>query len=177
MGYLSKRLSNEIRGKGLAYHYSMYLSVNEGRTTLRIYMASRMVDSYMVVHTTFQNYLYGKTPWEEELVESAKGALIYFRTASEETVTGLISQAVTAYMMDTDSKYNRVFTKSLAKVNTDDVRAVAEGILGQFLLPNKTQTVVVCNKGEIDQVVDNLTNYGIDIKLYKSYEDTFLNFQ
>jgi len=175
--YLSRRLFNEVRGKGLAYGSHMSLSLSQGRITLGISRASRMVDAYNVVHTIFQNYLDGETPWEEELVESAKGAQIYSQTTLEETMTGLISQAALAYMIDTDSKYNRVFTKSLAKVNTDDVRAVAEGILGQFLIPNKTQTVVVCNKGEIDQVVDNLTNYGIDIKLYKSYEDTFLNFQ
>ena len=48
--------------------------------------------------------------------------------------------------------------------------------LPQFLLPNSTQTVVVCNKGQIDGVVEDLQKYGMEIKLYGSYEETFLNF-
>ena len=124
----------------------------------------------------FQSYIEGKTLWDEALTESAKGALIYSWAGKEETVTGLVSQAVRAYTRQTDSKYNRFFTKSLAKVNTDDLKAAANKVLPQFLLANSTQTVVVCNKGRINEVVEDLSKYGMDIKLYDSYEDTFLNF-
>ena len=175
--YLNKRLSHQIRGKGLAYGSSMHLSLSEGRIVLRVYRASQLTDAYKVIRTLFQNYLHEEAHLEEELVESAKRTLIFSRVASEDTVTGLISQAVTAYIRGTDSRYNRQFINALAKVNADDLKVVAKGILQQFLLPNNTQTVVVCNKGEINKVVDNLNTYGFDIELYKSYEDTFLNFQ
>lgn len=175
--YLSDRLYHEVRGKGLTYSISMYMSVSTGRIVLSLSKSSQLADAYEAVRTIFQKYIAGDTAWDEALVESAKGALIYSWAEKEETVTGLVSQAIRAYMRETDSKYNRVFTKSLATVNTDDLRAAAERILPQFLLPNSTQTVVVCNKGKIETVVEDLTKYGMEIKLYDSYEDTFLNFE
>jgi len=175
--YLSDRLYHEVRGKGLTYSISMYMSVSTGRIVLSLSKSSQLADAYKTVREIFQNYIDGETVWEEALVESAKGALIYSWAEKEETVTGLVSQAVRAYTRETDSRYNRVFTKSLAKVNADDLKAAAEKILPQFLLANSTQTVVVCNKGKINQVVEDLSKFGMEIKLYESYEDTFLNFQ
>jgi len=175
--YLSDRLYHQVRGKGLTYSISMYMSVSTGRIVLSLSKSSQLADAYKAVRTIFQNYVDGETLWDEALVESAKGALIYSWAEKEETVTGLVSQAVRAYTRETDSKYNRFFTKSLARVNTDDVKAAADKILPQFLLSNSTQTVVVCNKGKINQVVEDLSKYGMEIKLYDSYEDTFLNFQ
>ena len=163
--YLSDRLYHEVRGKGLTYSISMYMSVSTGRIVLSLSKSSQLADAYKAVREIFQNYIDGKTPWDEALVESAKGALIYSWAEKEETVTGLVSQAVRAYTRETDSKYNRYFTKSLAKVNTDDLRAAANKILPQFLLPDATQTVVVCNKGRINEVVDDLSKFGMDIKL------------
>ena len=149
----------------------MYMSVSTGRIVLSISKSSRLADAYKAVREIFQSYIEGNTLWDEALAESAKGALIYSWAEKEETVTGLVSQAVRAYTRQTDSKYNRFFTKSLAKVNTDDLKAAAIKVLA-----NSTQTVVVCNKGRINEVVEDLSKYGMDIKLYDSYEDTFLNF-
>ena len=174
--YLSDRLYHEVRGKGLTYSISMYMSVSTGRIVLSLSKSSQLADAYKAVRQIFQSYIEGKTLWDEALAESAKGALIYSWAEKEETVTGLVSQAVRAYTRQTDSKYNRFFTKSLAKVNTDDLKAAANKVLPQFLLANSTQTVVVCNKGRINEVVEDLSKYGMDIKLYDSYEDTFLNF-
>jgi len=175
--YLSDRLYHEVRGKGLTYSISMYLSVSTGRIVLSMSKSAQLADAYKAVREIFQNYVEGQTSWDEALSESAKGALIYSWAEKEETVTGLVSQAVRAYTRQTDSKYNRYFTKSLANVNTDDLKAAANKLLPQFLLPNSTQTVVVCNKGRINEVVDDLSKFGMEIKLYDSFEDTFLNFE
>jgi len=174
--YLSDRLYHEVRGKGLTYSISMYLSVSTGRIVLSLSKSSQLADAYKAVRNIFESYIEGETKWDDALLESAKGALIYSWAEKEETVTGLVSQAVRAYTRETDSKYNRFFTKSLAKVNTKDLKKAAEKTLPQFLLPNSTQTVVVCNKGQIDGVVEDLQKYGMEIKLYGSYEETFLNF-
>ena len=51
-------------------------------------------------------------------------------------------------------------------------------MLPLFLDNRKTQSVVVCNSGQIGPIVDDMkTMFGLELKLFDTYEDTFLNFE
>ena len=43
-----------------------------------------------------------------------------------------------------------------------------------FLSSDTTLTSVVCNKGNIDEVVEELEKFGFDFTTYDTLEDTFL---
>ena len=46
-----------------------------------------------------------------------------------------------------------------------------------FLDDTKTQTVVVCNSGRVEKIVNDMEEmFGLKFKLYESFEDTFLNY-
>ena len=47
-----------------------------------------------------------------------------------------------------------------------------------FLDNSKTQSVLVCNNGRVDKIVDDMEDmFGLKFKLYETFEDTFLNFE
>merc|ERR1712127_723499 len=172
--YISDRLFHEVRGKGLTYSIAMYLSVTTGRLGVKLSKSSQLVEAYKATRKILQRYVDGSSSFEPALVESAKGALIYAWAEKEETVTGLVKEAARAYTRETDSKYNRVFTKSLAYVETKDLEEAAARLLPLFLSPKSTLTAVVCNKGNIEEVVTELGKFGFDFTTYDKLEDTFL---
>ena len=87
-------------------------------------------------------------------------------------MSGLVSQADTAYFRHVDANYNRMFTKSLDRVNRKSVKSVAKQILTQFLDADSTQTVIVCNKEKMGEVAQDFAKLGFQMKLYNSYEET-----
>lgn len=172
--YMSDRLYHEVRGKGLTYSIAMYLSVSTGRLGLKLSKSSQLTEAYNVTRQLLQGYVDGSTTFDPALVESAKGALIYSWAEKEETVIGLIKEAARAYTRRTDAKYNRAFTRSLGGVEAEHLAEAAKRFLPLFLSPDTTLTSVVCNKGNIDEVVEELEKFGFDFTTYDTLEDTFL---
>merc|ERR1711860_297737 len=149
-----------------------------GRVVLGMSKSVQLTGAYKAVREILNNYVQGVTEWDKALVESAKGALIYSWAEKEETVSGLVTEANKAYRRGADSKYNRQFTVSIADVTTEQVKEVANRILPLFLDNEKTQSVVVCNSGRIGPNVDDMKMmFGLELKLFDKYENTFLNFE
>ena len=76
-------------------------------------------------------YLQGVTEWDETLIDSAKGSLIYSWAEKEETVSGLVTEANKAYRRGADSKYNRQFTVSIGDVTIEQIKEVAKRYLSE----------------------------------------------
>ena len=173
LNYLSNTFFYKVRGKGLAYTAEMLLSVNTGRIILKLYDAAQLTAAYKEVRRIFRGHLLGKTPWDETLVDSAKGELIYTWTVREESMEALANQAYLMYFRNVDTSYNRMFTKSLATVKSKSLKSIAKQILTQFLNADSTQTVIVCNKEKISTVSKDFTKLGFRMKIYQSYDDAF----
>merc|ERR1711892_799888 len=173
--YLSDRMYDEVRGPGLTYGVSMSASVTEGRLTLSLTRSSRLSEAYKTVQEILQRYFENEEEWDETLIDSAIGSLVYSWTEKEETVEDMVSQAVKAYMRKTDSKFNRQFVRSLGKVSLKDLQKVASSLLPDFLSPSSSSSVVVCNPSAVEQIVDDLAGLGLNFTSYSSIEDTFLN--
>ena len=74
--YLSDQMYNLIRGKGLTYGVSMSSSVTEGRMTLKFSRSSQLVDAYEVFRKIAKEYSGPDAPWDETLLDSARGAQV-----------------------------------------------------------------------------------------------------
>ena len=174
MKFLTNILYYEVRGKGLAYSVHLDLYQSKGRIDLKLHKAAQLVAAYKEVRRVFRDYLLGKALWDEALIDSAKGALIYSWTEKEESMSDLVNEADKAYLRSVDPNYNRMLTKSLARVKSKSVNSVAKQILTHFLNPDSTQTVIVCNKERISEVTKDFAKLGFHMKIHQSYEDTAL---
>merc|ERR1719209_1323233 len=168
--YLSDRMYDEVRGQGLTYGVSMSASV-----TISLTRSSRLTEAYRTVQDILQRYITRDEEWDETLADSAKGSIIYSWTEKEETVEDLVGQALKAYMRKTDSKYNRQFVRSLGRVQLEDLKAAAKRLLPAFLSAETSMTVVVCNPSNLEDIVADFQQFGIELNTYQELEDTFLN--
>ena len=107
--------------------------------------------------------------WEQSLLDSAKGSIIYSWTTREETIEKLGSQSVKSYMWGVDYRYNRQFIDKLETVGLEDVQIEANKYLTFFLTPEATQSVVVCGTAVIEGVVDKFRDkFDIDYSIFDS---------
>lgn len=82
--YLSDQMYNLIRGKGLTYGVSMSSSVTEGRMTLKFSRSSQLNDAYDVFTKIMKEYSGPDAPWDETLLDSARGAQVNNKSSCEE---------------------------------------------------------------------------------------------
>jgi len=172
--YLEERMHHEVRGKGLTYGVYMGLSMTEGMLSLSLYRSSKLPEAYKIIRDIFKKYIESENEWDETLAESARGSVIYSYTSSEESVSGLVNQALWSYLRGTDSKFNRNFVRVLGKVKLAGMIAAAKKILPVFLSEDSTMTAVVCNPRSIDEAIKQFNDLGIELTKYESLEDFFL---
>ena len=168
--YLSDRMYDEVRGQGLTYGVSMAASVTEGRMTLSL---TRLAEAFKAVQEILARYSDAEYDWDETLLESAVGSIVYSWTEKEETVEDLVGQAVKAYIRGTDSKYNRDFVRALGRVELADIVRTAQRILPAFLSAHTTMTAIVCNPASVAKIIQDFKELGIELKTYEALEDTF----
>ena len=110
--------------------------------------------------------------WDQSLLDSAKGSIIYSWTKREETIENLVTQSVRSYMWGVDYRYNRQFIDNLETVELEDVQIEANKYLPFFLAPEMTQSVVVCGTAVIEGVVDKFGEIGLNFTTFDSLELT-----
>ena len=182
--YLSDRMYDQIRGKGLTYGVSMSSSVTEGRTRVSFSRSSQLTEAYAKFRQIIRNYTNPDStttsgsennPWNEDYIESAKGSQIYDWAEREETIEDLGSSSVKASLRQTsDPFYNRRFVKRLANVTLNDVKELALKYLPLFEDPNQTLTAITCGPQDIEHVVDNFKQYDISLEVIDMDENNIL---
>ena len=168
--YLSDRMYDQIRGKGLTYGVSMSSSVTEGRTRVSFSRSSQLTEAYAKFREIIGNYtdpdVSAENAWNEDYIESAKGSQIYDWAEREETIEDLGSSSVKASLRQTsDPFYNRRFVKRLANVTLNDVKELALKYLPLFEDANQTLTAITCGPGDVKHIVDNFKQYDISLEV------------
>jgi len=172
--YLSDRMYDEVRGSGLTYGVSMSVSVTEGRFSLSFSRSSRLFKAYSAVRDILARYSENPDAWDSTLLDSARGSVIYAWAEKEETVENLLSQAMKAYVRNTDTKYNRDFVYALGNTSTESIKNLATRILPAFLDPATTQTVIVCNPSAVEDLVEQFQDFDIPLTVIESLDQSFL---
>ena len=172
MQYLTERLNDEVRGKGLAYDVRIDSFLTEGRILLNIYRSARLAETYKVVMEILKRYIDNEDEWDEVLLDSAKGSIIYRNANQEETVGDLVWKSMQAYLRKTQPTFNRELVASMARVKISDIIKTAGRILPGLLSP--IQTAIVCNQARLDSVVTQLTSLGIEVTKVTQLEESFL---
>ena len=142
--YISSRMYERVRGPGFTYSISMQFSITRGHITLDIRKSSQMVNAVKKVKEIFKEYTSKNTTiWEQTLLDSAKGSVIYRRTSHEETVEELVFNSALSYMRNTDATWNRNHIKHVSKVELKDVVKAAQKFLPKFFDELYSNTVMV----------------------------------
>ncbi|XP_033227850.1 uncharacterized protein C05D11.1-like [Belonocnema kinseyi] len=164
----------QIRGQGLSYGYNMYVMPNEGLLYLSLYKATNVVGAYKEARAIIELHL-SENKWDSTLFDSAKSSLIFEIINREKTVGDMVTQSLLAYYRNVPHDYNRQMVKNISAVTLEDIHRVAPKYIKQLLDPKSCITSVVCHPGKASEVADAFTEYGHDLKVYNSLEETYLS--
>ncbi len=160
--YISDRLFKLIRGEGLAYGAYLSGSVTSERSKMTLYRATNLLKAYDIFRSVMTNYtsVLGKDdPWDDALIESAKGAVIYSKVGKEKTVEGLAATSISAVITGKpDTKDNREHIKRIEAVTPEDVKWAARRYLRGFdeLSPESSLVSIACGPDKVDKVAEEM---------------------
>lgn len=100
-----------LRGRGLAYDYSMNIYPNEGLLKLSICQSNDIIAAYRVMKGIIEDHLTENVEWNESLVESAKSTSIYNAVNTEGTIAQLVMRSMIVGFQEVPYDWNKVFIK------------------------------------------------------------------
>ncbi|XP_044752458.1 uncharacterized protein C05D11.1-like [Coccinella septempunctata] len=164
----------QVRGKGFAYGYSMVAKYHEGFIYLTFHRATNVVGAYKETHQIVTKQITSKQ-WDETLLDAAKNSLMFEVIAQEKTIGDVVYLSVSSYLHGVDYNYNRNLINSIKKVTVDDLNRVGEKYVAPLFESSKVNTAVVTDPSRIEEIQNGLKEFGLDLKVYQSLEDSFLN--
>lgn len=125
-----------LRGRGLAYDYSMNVYPNEGLLKLSICQSNDIVAAYRVMKGIIEDHLADNVQWNESLVESAKSTSIYNAVNTEGTIAQLVMRSMIVGFQEVPYDWNKVFIKVIIFSRT--LESIFRIIVNQFTETTKS---------------------------------------
>nr|CAH7739234.1 unnamed protein product [Callosobruchus chinensis] len=164
----------QIRGKGYSYSYRMSTKVHEGLLYLIYGKATNVVGAYKETKDIIQERLQSRQ-WDSTLLDSARSSIIFNIIDEEKTIGSVVSLSVISYFQGVDYQYNRRFLELTNKVTVEDLNRVGEKYIAPLFAANNVKTAVVADPAKIDEIASGFKKLDLDLKVYPSLEDSFLN--
>merc|ERR1712059_204719 len=161
----------QIRGAGLAYGYSMYLSVNKGQLYIGLFKATHPVKAYVEAKRIVMDQVNGgQENWDQNLFESAKSSLIFELIEKEKSVGDVVQQSLLSSFKGTDREYNRKFLSLVDKASLAEVASAAKIYLPPLFDPASSRTSLVVGPSDVEEVKMAFQELGVEIKLLESVD-------
>lgn len=164
----------QVRGKGLAYSYSMVAKYQEGLLYLVFYRATNVVGAYKETHQIVTKQLTSKQ-WDETLLDAAKNSLMFEIISQEKTIGDVVYLSVTSHLRGIDYNYNRNLIDMIKNVTVEDLNRVGEKYVAPLFDSRKVNTAVVTDPSRIKEIHAGLKEFELDLNVYQSLEESFLN--
>lgn len=162
----------EIRGKGLAYSYSMTLQPSEGSLILKLARAAQLTRAYEEALNILNSHINGSTSWDINLLESARSSLIYEIIDREAVVSDVVQQSLLAYYRRVPHTYNKDLIDRISSVTLEDVKRVALKYFTPLVQPQTSRTVIVCHPSKVRETEEELRKFGHNLQVIASLEDS-----
>lgn len=154
--YLSDRMYEQIRGGGLAYGADLSLSLPKGHISLDLSRSPQVINAISLIQSLFANYSRDTTTWDGNLIDSAKGSIIFEKTRNEETIEDMIIEVTKALIRSNHKYHNRNLIAKIAEVSSKDLSKIAKEYLPKFLNSRDSVSILICNSARLDTIVKQL---------------------
>ncbi|KAL2732287.1 uncharacterized protein V1477_014528 [Vespula maculifrons] len=163
-----------IRGRGLSYGYGIYPKIHEGLLYFSLYKSANVVAAYREARNIVQAH-FAKDKWEKLLFESAKSSLIFEIINKEKTIDDVVKQSLLYYFKKVPHDYNNQIVRRISTVTIEDLNRVAIRYVKPLFYPSETKTTIVCHPSKASEVAAAFKEFGHELQIYNSLEETFLN--
>ncbi|XP_069192343.1 uncharacterized protein C05D11.1 isoform X2 [Procambarus clarkii] len=162
----------EIRGRGLAYSYSINLNPTQGLLVLKLARAAQLTGAYQEALTILNSHINGTTIWDKNLLESARSSLIFEIIEREAVVSDVVQQSLLAYYRRVPHSYNKELIDRIAEVTIEDVKRVALKYFTPLVQPSTSRTVIVCHPSSIQETVVEMEKLGHNLSVTETIESS-----
>lgn len=162
----------EIRGKGLAYSYSLTLNPTQGLLILKLARAAQLTRAYQEALNILNSHINGSTAWDDTLLESARSSLIFEIIEREAVVADVVQQSLLSYFRRVPHSYNKELIDRIAGVTLQDVKRVALKYFTPLVKPSTSHTVIVCHPSNVQETVVELERMGHKLSIIDTLEES-----
>uniref|UniRef100_A0A336M0K4 CSON007674 protein n=1 Tax=Culicoides sonorensis TaxID=179676 RepID=A0A336M0K4_CULSO len=162
-----------LRGRGLAYDYSMNIYPNEGLLKLSICQSNDIVAAYRVMKGIIEAQLQENVEWNESLVESAKSTSIYNAVNTEGTIAQLVMRSLIVGFQEVPYDWNKVFIKKLQKVTIESLNEVGQKYLTK-LFTEDARISCVCPIDKKEEIQEGIAELGVHLQIEPSLNESIL---
>eukprot|EP00736_Rhodelphis_marinus_P008270 Rmarinus@m.16579 len=142
----------QIRGMGLAYGYSLYLSVEKGLLHFGLYRATNVPKAYECARRIVEDVISGATNVTVEEIEASRSSLVGETLALENTVVAAGKQAVLNFCMGERSWYSSWLLSAISQVTVDDVKRVLATYVKPLFAAESSRMAIALNPSKVDEV-------------------------
>ncbi|VVC45099.1 Peptidase M16, C-terminal,Metalloenzyme, LuxS/M16 peptidase-like,Peptidase M16, N-terminal [Cinara cedri] len=164
-----------IRGLGYAYSYSISPRPNEALISLHFYRSVNVPAAYKETKEILEKHLKPGTIWDQTLFESAKCSMIFEIVEREKTIGDVIAQSVLLHFRNLSQDYNKKLVKKISEVTLGELPQIGLKYVMPLFDPECTRTAMVCPPSKLQDTADEFKKMNIDMTIYKSLEESFLN--
>uniref|UniRef100_UPI00358F5AD4 uncharacterized protein C05D11.1-like isoform X2 n=1 Tax=Myxine glutinosa TaxID=7769 RepID=UPI00358F5AD4 len=160
----------QVRGLGLAYHYSMRVDPSEGLLYFMLYKSSQLVSAYKQAMDILAEYVSEESIWETISVEAAVSSVIYEIVERETTVSEAALQSLISSFRGID---NKTLLKKVSQVGVEDLRRVGSQYFSHLFNSAFANCIVVCNPSRVEEIVKGLKGLSRDLVVWTNLDDNF----
>jgi Zn-dependent M16 (insulinase) family peptidase len=168
-------LHKAVRGSGLAYHYYLRLSPEEGLITLCLGMASQLVDAYRETKKVLVEHLTKDFELDEDLFESAKGSLIFGIIEKEQSITDLVDQSLLASFRGLPADFSRKLIDRIWNMEPEEMVEVGVKHLVPLLEPLLSRCAVVCHSDKLKDIEEGFWEFRWRLCAFDSVDKCILS--
>ncbi|XP_077994627.1 uncharacterized protein C05D11.1-like [Glandiceps talaboti] len=163
----------QIRGLGLAYHYSMYCRPSEGLLYFLLYKCTHVVNAYKQGKEIVEGFLNGETKFDEVQLESSISSVLFEVIERETTVSDTSMESMMNYFRRTDKDYNRKLLQRLSKVTINDLKMVGQKYFAPLFDTSKARCAVCCNPSKVEEIREGFKGLSRELTVMPSVEEGF----
>uniref|UniRef100_S4REB2 Uncharacterized protein n=1 Tax=Petromyzon marinus TaxID=7757 RepID=S4REB2_PETMA len=142
----------QLRGLGLAYHYSMLAVPSQGLLFFSLYKSSHPVSAYKHAKEILDEFVLGATPWDPVILESSISSVIFEIIERETTVSEASLQSLLSSFRKMDNNYILTLLGKVARVTAEDLRRVGREYFTRLFDPTHSRCAVVCSPAKVEEI-------------------------
>jgi len=167
-------LWRQIRGCGYSYHYRMSASPDSGKISFVLARSTHIFAAYKTAKEIVENFVSGKSAFDQGQVESARSGIIYQQISKEETISSAVLLKIISEFKEIDSNFRGTLLKKISDVTIEDLKRVGEEYFLKMFDPTIFTSTLCCHPTKLDEVLTSFKEIGVTFEKLTTLEDEFL---
>ncbi|RWS10415.1 uncharacterized protein B4U79_04417 [Dinothrombium tinctorium] len=156
---------SEVRGKGLAYDFSICPKITEGLFILTLYRSVNVVQAYAEAMKIVQKHLSSDEVWSQSLLDTCKSSLLYELIEREKNPTYVTLESILMYLKGIDSNFKRKILEEVSHVTLEKIKAIAPIYLKPLFNNSVSRCAICCHPSKVDEIVKAFKEYNRQLEV------------